>query len=72
MNEIGVAHRFVGRFCETPSSAASDTDALQVEKRTAQGHSFHVQILAVLLFFIALPQVVRAAESRNPLRPSTS
>ncbi|HEX7515650.1 MAG TPA: hypothetical protein VF345_00025, partial [Chthoniobacterales bacterium] len=28
----------------------------------AQGHSFRVQILVALLFFIALPQLVRGAE----------
>lgn len=62
MNDIGVAHRFVGRFCETPSSAASDTDALQVEERLARGNSFHAQILAALFLFIATTPLAQAKD----------
>jgi N-acyl-D-amino-acid deacylase len=62
MNKLGVSHRFVGRFCETPPSPASDTDALQEEKCVAQGFSLRAQILAALLFLIALPALVHGAE----------
>lgn len=65
MNEIGMPDRFVGRFCETPFSAASDTDALQEEKCVTQGHSFRLQILAALLFFITLPQLAHGAEQSS-------
>jgi hypothetical protein len=30
----------VGRFCETPSTAASDTDALQFEQEQEQEHDY--------------------------------
>jgi N-acyl-D-amino-acid deacylase len=63
MNDIGVAHRSVGHFCETPSSAASAAaDALQVEERLARGNSFHAQILAALFLFIATTPLAQAKD----------
>ena len=66
MNEVGVAHSLVGRFCETPSSPASAAaDALQEEKCIAKARSLRAQILAALFFLIAFPALVHGAEPQS-------
>src|SRR5436190_2859362 len=65
MNKVPSSHRFVGRFCETPPSMASDKNALQ-EKSMARGRSLLAQVLPALLFLSALPALLQAAESPSP------
>ena len=77
MNKVGVAHRFVWRWkarplavalrygCETPSSPAHDTDALPEEGCIVQGRSLPAQILAALVFLIALSTLVQGTEPQS-------